>query len=368
MKTVIAGNDSENDVPGVDDVSSDEKVETAESEKDENDDDEGWNFRKSHQLEYRPPTPPLTPYQAKLSAFEDEKESAVADPSRCCCKRFLLIGAGFLVISVLYSNVSGLRSEVQTQEQRLLRLEQANQLLKGELEKLQESFKPAQEATRVDEQAAEPSNGESFYPAEPLSDPVTKTVWMGNEEEEMVQILDKRHNSLPDYCYFTDEDDLFFDYNREICEQKKRKLELKNKKGEKKKKQRIGDVPRIEIHVDDVWKVETQSYDEYVSETLKSLNDEIQEIKSKRGYAPTHDDVKGKENSAPPPEKSATEKRRSFREKKRSKSNAEWDEKRMIGREEARRLHEKQQQDNLNWYLKRKNERESLRESNGSEA
>lgn len=152
-------------------------------------------------------------------------------------------------------------------------------------------------------------------------------------------------------------------------------------------------------NLDNIWKAENQhSYDEYIAETLKSLNDEIQKIKNNRvggsdstgidNLMRSADNATAKDIEAGQKEPSKSKKSEKRRNKKKNKdkvtadefdkeestkskkrrnrkklqrqkevTSGEWVEVRMNGREEARKSHEMQQED-INWYLKRKNERE----------
>lgn len=205
---------------------------------------------------------------------------------------------------------------------------------------------------------------------------------MGGVQEDVVKILDKKYNSLPDYCYFTDESDLFYEYNKENCERKKRKLENRVKKfHEKSAKLAVETVDEIYMPPQD------SSLDDYMTQTteelLKSLNDEIQDIKNSRiSYSITDndDDIPFNPNDEIIVAASTTEKmikeskkkKRNFQEnnvkdlsdkKKKRKiqrqqgrkesTDDEWNDRRSAGRQEARRKN-----DDENWFLKRQNDRE----------
>lgn len=213
---------------------------------------------------------------------------------------------------------------------------------------------------------------------------------MGGEKEDVVKILDKKYNSLPDYCYFTDESDLFYEYNKENCERKKRKLENRVKKFHKK---------NVE-NVDDIYKVPQDTYyDYYISKTteqlLEKLNDEIQEIKSSRiSYSITDNDddkpynpndeliiatktkVKGKklkkleekskkrnfngyDQEINSQDESKKKKKKLKRQQAHEGSAFEWNDKRTAAREEARKQNIENGEEN--WFIKRKNDREIYR-------
>lgn len=342
-------------------------------------------------------TPPTTP-NFLVDAIEknivcpkkesNDKETVVAEEEKqeisitnFCQKKVAILGfalAAVLTAVVLFSQAIVLRNhgrsinnislELEILRIRFEALEQENQLLKSNLYDLEASFRDVP----VDKIAERVVELPQPVVDDKLTRPKTKKVWVGNEIEETVEIIDKKQ-SLPDYCYFTEEDDLFFEYNAEKCEKKKRKLEAKNLKDKKDNKGKQAD----DLSLDNIWKIQPQeSYDDYVTETLKSLNDEIQNIKNKRvdsskiinstenkdqgkDKLPTITDIeKEKSPSLKKPEERRNKKKKLQRQKEQT--SGEWAEKRMSGREEARKKHQKQQQE-INWFLKRKNEREMHR-------
>jgi hypothetical protein len=299
--------------------------------------DESW-ISDAKPSEYQPLTPPSTPIQ---HIDEGANESSIIIEDRVNAPMLLMFCTFFvLIVSVLYS----LRCEIQANELRISVMEAQNNLFKEAFDKLEKSFH--RETIVQDEPTTSVEDEIQRVP------PLTKTVWLGNEREDKVEILDKK---LPDYCFFTDEDDLFYEHNMEVCKRKKRKLALKSKKKSKEPMTR----PDLDELVENYDK--EKSYDDYISEMLKSLNDEIQEIKSKRGNSEIDDTIAQKE--VKPETESASERRRDYRDSKRPKlqSPGEWIDKRTSGREEARKNRDKEQQDSVNWYLKRKSEREALR-------
>lgn len=323
------------------------------------DEAEPWTFKAALDV-HEPLTPPSTPHLKENNATNNDdtfKNCNLPNDKTCCSKMFIGGSVFFLAVAILFSKISSLQTDISALELRISRLEQENLLMRAALQKLESGD---EDEVMVPLDMMTDAGDEAILKRLP---PKTKTVWLG-ESEDKVQILDKKSNSeLPDYCYFLDEnDDLFYEYNQDLCERKRQKIILRNKKN----KNSIKDLFKDDL------KLEGQkSYDDYVTETLKSLNDEIQEIKRKRvldEQLEPLDEVKEKvteksanENVA---EKSANEKRREYRDSKRSsrKHTAEWSENRVSGREEARRNNAKQQkQENLNWYIKRKNEREALR-------
>lgn len=304
---------------------------------------------------YRPLTPPMTPdiQAGALKGRDGEigRGEIVQEPENG--NKTLFIGVALCVVaSILYSHISGLNSSIHAINLKLSQLEYENQLLKTSLDKIVASCL-GPEASEVFDPLILDNPAANILEAEsrPSPKPKTKTVWLGSEKEDKVEILDKKHNSLlPAYCYFTDENDLFYEYNVEICEAKRRKLEAKNARRDKKIEK--------ELKVDDSSKMESdKSYDDYITEALKSFNDEIQEIKKQR---PESSETKDGNEISQKTKGEQQEKPNKRREKRLHKQKAvksgEWVEKRMNGREEARNNHDKQ--DTVNWYLKRNNDRE----------
>lgn len=322
---------------------------------------------KEEDEEYEPITPPMTPTieaAGSLKEFE-EKESRGQFHEQPSSFMPLFASIAFVItITCLYLNIRCLKSEIQAMSSRLQFLEQENQQLKIALGGLTLKIKAPGDVV-----IGQPQFAKEVDPVEKRNPPKTKTVWFGNEVEDKVEILDKKSSAtLPDYCYFTDENDLFYEYNVEHCEAKRRKLEAKYMRERK----RSNEKPEtFDANPDNAWKVESsRSYDDYITDTLKSLNDEIQDIKRKRGESRS----KASSPQVPPAtqeEKPAKlkkiEERRKTKKLQRQKEvkSAEWVEKRTNGREEARRTLEKQQ--DVNWYLKRQNEREIERVGTSAE-
>lgn len=296
-----------------------------------------------------PQTPTQTPDAAAVKEYFEEPTSTVVidEPGVRCKSRFFAGLALFVAAAIVYSRNCCLHTELSELMARITKLEQENLQMKAAIERLSLNYPAAIEnypetLTQPDVEIASddpPKNPSvTFYQDRDVAPPKTKTVWLGNEEEDKVKILDKKQ-ILPEYCYFnSDEDDLFYEYNMELCENKLKKLEAKAKKGSR-------DVENQKL------------FDEYVSETLKSLNDEVQDIKLKRSI----DDPQ----SPPKSPKKVKEKRDKKKLKRQAAVDSEdWAEKRTSGREEARKSQEKKQ--DVNWYLKRKNEREINRLESGS--
>lgn len=149
--------------------------------------------------------------------------------------------------------------------------------------------------------------------------PETQDVWMGAGDDSVTKVINKKRNSLPDYCYQTlDEDDLFFEYNQKSCHQKSQQLDNKIKNGR------------------------DETYEDFIDRTtdgiVQSFADEIQNIKNKRTV--------GGKNSKKWQRKEIFE-------------NNEWITNRIKGRETMRQ--NSRNNDPKNWYLKRKDEREIQR-------
>ncbi|CAG9808846.1 unnamed protein product [Chironomus riparius] len=378
-------------------------------------------------------TPPSTPYEITeeeqelpfnaLEKYEVKEET----PDTATCHKnshgvLLLIGMS-LIIAVLYTNVTSLKNElaktVSVYEQRILRLEEENQVLRTRLDELMTKLEQSSPYTTIVD-ALPVSRIIQDYQTEQETTrrpPVTKDVWLGGEREEVVKVLDKKYNSLPDYCYFTDEDDLFYEYNLENCEKKKQKMEERLKKLHDKQDKSIDDI--VKRMSSDIYKSNDIMYNDFISKTtdeiLKSFDDEIQEIKSSRltTTADVDDNLstKTKENKQKPFDGSNLDKKRKPQQpkneesvnptkkrkaqhpnnyegsgkqdkktKKRVKNQEnnvdadkaknqqkrqkltrqkavnedDWIERRSSGREDARM----KQESDENWYLKRKNDRE----------
>lgn len=278
--------------------------------------------------------------------FEEPTSTVVIDePGTRCKTRFFAGLALFVAAAIVYSRNCCLQTELSELMARITKLEQENLQMKAAIERLSTNYQETLTQPDVEIASDDPPENPSvrFYEDRDVAPPKTKTVWLGNEEEDKVKILDKKQNLiLPEYCYFnSDEDDLFYEYNMELCENKLKKLEAKAKKGSR--------------------GVDNQKlFDEYVSETLKSLNDEVQDIKLKRSI----DDPQS-ESKPPKSPKKIKEKRDRKKLKRQAAVDIEdWAEKRTSGREEARKSQEKKE--DVNWYLKRKNEREINRLEAGS--
>lgn len=320
--------------------------------------------------EYQPITPPTTPMtevgsikEQVKELEEDDAERHFKEPASSSTPLFASIAFVF-TITVLYLNIRCLKTELQTISTRVHFLEHENQQLRTSLAEIMSKFQAPPDDVVVEAPRFAKEINSAKVPVEKRRPPKTKSVWFGNEIEDKVQILDKKRTALPDYCYFTDENDLFYEYNVVHCEAKRRKLEAKYSKERKRSSSEDFDA-----NPDNAWKVEDKkSYDEYISDTLKSLNDEIQDIKRKRGEPK----AKGSSTQTPQEEKTGKlkkiENRRKAKKLQRQKevNSAEWVEKRTNGREEARKNLENQQQD-VNWYLKRKNDREIERVETSAE-
>lgn len=396
-------------------------------------------IKNNEELDENLLTPPSTPnefneqeeeedqmHETALKKYENValKEADSSESTASTCHKsnhavLLLIGMS-LIIAVLYTNVSSLKNElsrtVSIYEQRIVRLEQENQILRTQLDELMrklhkdEGSLVGNKVTYTKDKSAPPTPQKIQRQAAVEEEiyqkpPATKDVWLGGEKEEVVKVLDKKYNSLPDYCYFTDENDLFYEYNMENCEKKKQKMEERIKKREKfeKKETEHGSDNNIKYSVDDIWKSNDKTYNDFMSKTadeiLQSLNDEIQEIKSSRFVADpmtnnvndakddklkfdnnfrhdnnnkkpftkdkqnkqyansegSADNRKRKDRKQPEDDKSYNKQKKS-KESKGSKEqgSGDWIDQRSRGREDAR----VKKRNDENWYLRRKNDRE----------
>jgi len=236
-------------------------------------------------------TPPNTPNEElEINALEKYEEKAETAKCHKSSHSVLLLIGMSLIIAVLYTNVTSLKNElaktVSVYEHRILRLEEENQVLRTRLDELMRKF----EQSNTVEPLPIPQKLQD-YPMDHETTrrpPVTKDVWLGGEKEEVVKVLDKKYNSLPDYCYFTDEDDLFYEYNLENCEKKKQKMEERLKKLYDKQDKHEESIDNMikKFNSDNIYKSNDDGYNEFLTKTadeiLKSFDDEIQEIKSSR--------------------------------------------------------------------------------------
>lgn len=257
---------SESELKAQDDDTENESVQTAVSRDDQSD-------MKTGQYLF-PPTPPATPKQ-ELKMISQVQQVNHVNQRIDCTKVFWALAGMVLLISVFYS----LRMEIQNNERRI-------QMLEEEITTLKAAF---EEMTR--NEAREP--------------PAIKTIWLGSEQ---VDDAVTSNNGLPEFCNSLDRNDLFYEVNQYDCDKKRKKLEIKATSH---------DNLRVK-----------KTYDDFISDTMKSLNDEIQEIKRKRP------------------------------KKEGNSISGEWLDKRKSGRQEARN---KENEDTGNWYLRRKKRREELR-------
>lgn len=355
-------------------------------------------MEKTISVDYQPVTPPTTPLSIDAATVTDCFDVSTTDEvlesgkERATSRLFfsgrsvaisLLIGVLALLLSTAFIHKNALANvslEIEVLNARIRILEHENQLLKSSLEEVEIRF-PGDLKLKIDTNMnSAPKDSLSKHQIvghdETRPTPKTKKVWFGNEVEDRVEVLDKKLSSLPDYCYLTDENDLFYEYNVEICENKRQKLEARNKKLGDKKRNENKQINKLDL--DNIWKVENQkSYDEYITETLKSLNDEILEIKKKRSdfveNVDKFDHEKDKstdvevEQSSTKLKKSEERRNEGKLQRQKKATSGEWVEKLMNGREEARKKHDSDRQE-INWYLKRKNERETHRsDSTGQE-
>lgn len=201
--------------------------------------------------------------------------------------KYFIFGAVFLIFAVFFLQISSLSNDLHKCDFRILRLEEENEMLKNALEQLEKTVKPVQNIETV--------NDLEFLEEEQVrTPPPTKTVWLGSETDHKVEILDKKYQ-LPDFCYKTEEDDLFFEYNQEICDQKLRKVD---------KAKTAKDSKRKNLRKNDKSEWNEKNYDDYIAEKLKEINNEILEIRRKKMERDLKSDRKLPENSEKIKEKS----------------------------------------------------------------
>lgn len=309
-------------------------------------------------------TPPATPSFENSEEKNEEVTSKELELQQEILTRdtqshgavFLVVMA--LIIAFLYTNISTLKKEIATTasiyERRISTLEDENQQLKNQLNELFKQLKLKEEilipsSDNVDKVLLEKKFIERQEEAN--QQPITKNVWMGGEKEDVVEVLDKKLNSLPDYCYFTDKTDLFYDYNKEICEGKKRKLEDRVKQFHMKNGQNIDNSQIYDTPRD-------KNYDDFMKKMRKQLLASLNEIKNSRVSNSITDNEKIQTSDKKKQKRMNNEKQENIKKRKehhgKEKSGGECNDRRTVGREEARKRHENKE----NWFLKRKNERE----------
>ena len=329
--------------------------------------------------------PRQVPPKAETEETTDDEETCFIHKN----PRHFIFGAGlFVIVAIFYSHLNSLRIDIQKCNEKIQMLQTENEDLRIILREIQKAASKSEidqqiseDWVRIAENDLHQMKIEDFFDSAPRKPPSTKTVWLGSDTDK-VEILDKKYE-LPDYCHKAEENDLFFEYIQEKCDQKRRKLvkakkakELKMSKTQKNNKKKE-------------WN--EKNYDDYIQETLKSFNVEIEEIKKKRTEAAEKMDPlenskfsqkKQRKIGENPPtseylpetsgglkktrnlqEKQEFSSNESFSEKpskpkrkKQKRKDRNWLEDRTNGREEARNLQD--ENNNVNWYLNRKNERE----------
>lgn len=317
---------------------------------------------------YNPITPPSTPKEdfnekEKPNDDLDQEQSGVYDIQ---FSKALVIGMLLIItICMVYHKINSLTIEIQTISEKVSLLEKENNHLKAALEILESTMSydiGTVTANAINQEAKRDKNTKK----RDTPSPKTKTVWVGDNHEDEVEILDKKSKGLPDYCYFTDENDLFFEYNQELCGRKKQKLESKHLSEE--------EADLFEFGNDWKYANKQSSYEALVNEALKTLGDEIKrgpvidrkDLPTFIDYSPADDSPSQSGDGYQEKPKKSKEGRRGKKRlnKQRAQLSDDWTEKRTSGREEARKNLQRQQQkdfDSINWYLKRKNERDNRR-------
>ena len=167
-----------------------------------------------------------------------KKPFSFRNPSRAdsfrICMFFTLSGILVATFGLVHNVKNDSHTASTNYEHRITNLLLENQLLRVkleimELQKQQQSI-PNEEPTMsiiVDETLFSPIVEEAEVIEEVEEKPtiITKQVYSG-DEDKIIDILDSRF-LLPAYCYNTDKDDLFHDYNINNCQRKKKKLAKK---------------------------------------------------------------------------------------------------------------------------------------------
>jgi hypothetical protein len=289
-----------------------------------------------------PPTPPATPI-LKVEK-EQFKEYETSPAFRTIRDISIVFNCGLVIVLIcyiFYSFFGRMHREINSNIQRITNLEEENRMLKIQLDQLTNIVNPVEAVTE--------DQLEFLDKEEPRAPPPTKTVWLGSETEHKVEILDKKYE-LPDYCYQTQEEDLFYEYNQAICEEKRRKLE-KSKSAKQKKKKSLDKYPEFDRSGD--WT--EKDYDEYIAQALKDMTAEIDAVKRRRLQEAEATKEEDPENPEFSPNEAQPEKTSKSKRKKQKRKERNWIQDRGQGREEARKIHEKEGKENENWYLKRKN-------------
>ena len=219
------------------------------------------------QSKYEPITPPQTPHENKSTSTEKKSKTiekqqlevnnqaiqttsfqsfTLKKRTNIDSYRILMILTLTGIIVATIGIVVNVKVDVHNSntiyEHRIANLLLENQLLRVKLEISELKSIPKQQISIIiDETYQEPSQ-KSLHESPQIHDEtlfsplveeveeekptiITKKVYSG-EEDKIIEILDSRY-LLPAYCYFTQEDDLFHDYNVQKCEIKKKKLAKK---------------------------------------------------------------------------------------------------------------------------------------------
>ncbi|CAO1442211.1 unnamed protein product [Diamesa tonsa] len=235
---------------------------------------------EEEQPKYEPITPPQTPYERKSTSPEKIKKSTSSEkkqtssekkltsaekkikiiekqllkvnnqgiqtalkkppfsfrnPSRAdsfrICMVFTLTGILVATFGLVHNVKVDSHTASTNYEHRITNLLLENQLLRVKLEIMElQNKQKQQQSIHIEEPTMSIIVDEAlFSPIAEEADAieekptiVTKQVYSG-DEDKIIDILDSRF-LLPAYCYNTDEDDLFHDYNVHNCQRKKKKL------------------------------------------------------------------------------------------------------------------------------------------------
>lgn len=229
---------------------------------------------------------------------------------------YLLLGAFLIVIfgvgfAVTVSFINSLKTDIELLRDKVHVLEADNRMMK-----IRSEFQVEQ---RQQLPPTTPDMLAKKRPERPAPRPKTKTVFNG-ESEESIQILDKE-NQIPDFCFFTDENDLFADYNKELCDRlrsgsKKQAGKQPKQKKDKKHRSKIDD-------------------DYMLQQTIDSIKRDIE----------YNQERKNKSEKAGKKKKSKTK-----------QQDDNWMEQRAKSREQFRQS-ERYRDEDENWYLKRRTDK-----------
>lgn len=195
---------------------------------------------------------------------------------------YLLLGAVLIVIfgvcfALTVSFINSLKSDIEFLRDKVHVLEEDNRMLM----KIKSELTSQQQPSPPDVLMRQKQQQRQQQPEKPLERPKTKTVFNG-ESEESIQILDKE-NQIPDFCYFTDESDLFAEYNKELCD----RLRSKQKKQPKSKKSKKS---RTKTESDYLQQKSADSIHRDIETSRKNISDRVKKSKKSKNKQQQPDD------------------------------------------------------------------------------